>query len=148
MTFRLFALACLAFATAVPGLAETDSTQPHVSVEMIGADSTLQPGRPVTVGFHFKIDRGWHLYWQNPGDSGLAPEIIWDLPPGFTAGPVLWPTPQRLALPSLVDYGYRNDLLLMVPIQVPADAHPGAVIDLSAMVRWLVCDEICIPGRV
>jgi DsbC/DsbD-like thiol-disulfide interchange protein len=124
------------------------ATQPHVTVELISQTSTLQPGQPVTLGFHFKIDHGWHLYWSNPGDSGLAPEFIWTLPDGFSAQPVLWPTPQRLAAPSLMDYGYKNDVLLMVPVQVPADAHPGQIVTFPVLARWLVCNDICIPGRV
>jgi DsbC/DsbD-like thiol-disulfide interchange protein len=134
--------------TALSAQASPNATQPHVSVELISQTSTLQPGQPVTLGFHFKIDHGWHLYWSNPGDSGLAPEFIWTLPDGFSTQPILWPTPQRLTAPSLMDYGYKSDVLFMVPVQVPADAHPGQIITFSVLARWLVCNEICIPGRV
>ena len=134
--------------TTLSAQASPVTSQPHVSVELISQTSTLQPGQPVTLGFHFKIDHGWHLYWSNPGDSGLAPEFIWTLPNGFSAQPVLWPTPQRLAAPSLMDYGYKSDVLFMVPVQVPADAHPGEIVNFSVLTRWLVCNEICIPGRV
>ena len=148
MNPRLFFAALLFIGSAALGAQATSVTnQPHVSVEMISQTSTLQAGEPVTLGFHFKIAKGWHLYWSNPGDSGLAPEFIWTLPEGFTAQPVLWPTPQRLPQASLMDYGYKNDVFFMVPIQVPLDAHPGAVITFSARARWLVCDEICVPGR-
>ncbi|HVM31829.1 MAG TPA: protein-disulfide reductase DsbD domain-containing protein [bacterium] len=136
----LFLLAGLARASAV-------AHQPHIVLELVSQTSTLRPGQAVTLGFHYQIEPGWHLYWQNPGDSGLAPSFTFTLPEGYSAGPVLWPRPQRLASPGLVDYGYRNDALFMVPIQVPANAHPGELVTFSAMARWLVCDEICIPGR-
>ncbi len=148
MNLRLLFAGLLAFGScALNAQATSVTNQPHISVELISQTSTLQAGQPVTLGFHFKIARGWHLYWSNPGDSGLAPEFIWTLPEGFQAQPVLWPTPQRLPQASLMDYGYKNDVFFMVPVQVPADAHPGAVVTFSARARWLVCDEICVPGR-
>lgn len=119
----------------------------HVKVELLPEQNTIQPGASVTVGFHFRMQRGWHIYWQNPGDSGQTPSITWTLPEGFTAGDILWPVPQLIPLNSLADYGYTNEVLLMVPIQVPANLKPGRFERLSARVRWLVCNEICIPGE-
>ena len=118
----------------------------HVKVELLPEQSTLTPGGSVTVGFHFRMQRGWHIYWQNPCDSGQAPSITWTLPEGFTAGDILWPTPQLISLNSLADYGYTNEVLLMVPIQAPPNVKPGHLERLTAHVRWLVCNEICIPG--
>ncbi|HVZ79758.1 MAG TPA: protein-disulfide reductase DsbD domain-containing protein [bacterium] len=118
----------------------------HVKVEMLTEQTSVQSGGSVTLGFHFRMQKGWHLYWQNPGDSGQAPSIIWTLPDGFTAGDILWPAPQRLTLPNLADYGYTNEVVLMVPIQSPPKLKSGRFVRFSAKVRWLVCNEICIPG--
>jgi thiol:disulfide interchange protein DsbD len=107
---------------------------------------SVQPSGSVTIGFHFRMQKGWHIYWQNPGDSGQAPSITWTLPDGFTAGDILWPAPQRIPLPNLADYGYTNEIVLMVPIQAPPKLKPGRFVRFSAKVRWLVCNEICIPG--
>ncbi len=118
----------------------------HVKVELLCEQSSIQPGGSVTVGFHFRMQRGWHIYWQNPGDSGQEPSIQWSLPDGFTAGDIQWPLPQRLPLASLADYGYTNEVTLLVPIQAPADLKVGRIQRFSAKVHWLVCQEICIPG--
>ena len=118
----------------------------HVKVEMLVEQMSVQPSGSVTIGFHFRMQKGWHIYWQNPGDSGQAPSITWTLPDGFTAGDILWPAPQRIALPNLADYGYTNEIVLMVPIQAPPNLKPGRFVRFSAKVRWLVCNEICIPG--
>lgn len=118
----------------------------HVKVEMLVEQTSVQAGASVTIGFHFRMQKGWHLYWKNPGDSGQTPSIIWTLPDGFTAGDILWPAPQRIPLPNLADYGYTNEVVLMVPIQAPAKLKPGRFVRFSAKARWLVCNEICIPG--
>lgn len=118
----------------------------HVKVELLPEHNAITPGGSVTVGFHFRMQKDWHIYWQNPGDSGQAPSIAWNLPKGFTAGDILWPVPQRITLPSLADYGYTNEVLLMVPLQAPPDLKPGRLVRISAHLRWLVCNEICIPG--
>ena len=118
----------------------------HLKVELLPEQSAIQPGGSVTVGFHFHMQKDWHIYWQNPGDSGQAPSITWTMPDGFTAGDILWPVPQRITLPSLADYGYTNEVTLMVPITAPPGLKTNTIERLSAHVRWLVCNEICIPG--
>ncbi len=52
---------------------------------------------PVTLGFQVELEPGWHLYWVNPGDAGLAPNARWTLPEGFTAGPLRHPVPKKAA---------------------------------------------------
>jgi DsbC/DsbD-like thiol-disulfide interchange protein len=138
-------LASLLFLTGFSPLA-FGQAHSHLKVEILQEQMTVQPGAAVTVGFYFRMDRGWHIYWQNPGDSGQAPSIKWDLPEGFTAGDIQWPTPKMITLPSVADYGYTNEVLLMVPLQAPANLKPCRIAHLSANVRWLVCQEICIPG--
>ncbi len=141
---RQFFLAVVFFFTLGPAFSQQDYS--HVKVELLPEQNAITPGASVTVGFHFRMQRGWHIYWQNPGDAGQAPSIAWTLPDGFTAGEILWPVPQLIPLNSLADYGYTNEVLLMMPIQAPANLKPGHYVRLSAHLRWLVCNEICIPG--
>ena len=68
--------------------ASTTVSQPHVTAELIPESTTVQPGKPFDVALHLHSDPGWHTYWINPGDAGLATSITWMLPPGFTAGPI------------------------------------------------------------
>ncbi len=118
----------------------------HLKVELLPEQKAIVPGGSVTLGFHFRMEKGWHIYWKNPGDSGQTPSVQWSMPDGFEAGGFIWTIPQRLPIPNLADYGYTNEVMLMVPLKVPAHLKPGRTIRLSAHVRWLVCNEICIPG--
>jgi thiol:disulfide interchange protein DsbD len=141
---RRFFLAAFFFLALSPAFSQNANS--HLKLELLSEQLSAQSGESVTVGFHFHLQKGWHIYWQNPGDSGQAPSITWTLPEGFTAGDIIWPTPQLIPLNSLADYGYTNEILLMVPIQAPAGLKPGHFVRLSAHIRWLVCNEICIPG--
>jgi thiol:disulfide interchange protein DsbD len=119
----------------------------HIKATLVSESSTFTPGKDFMVGIHFIIDKGWHLYWLNPGDSGLPPSVTWHLPKGFKAGDLVWPLPTRLPLPSLMDYGYQDQLLLMAPIHVSKNVQAGSPVTLKADVKWLVCREECIPGK-
>ena len=120
---------------------------PHGTVNLINEQSAIQPGRSFRAGLHFQLEKGWHIYWLNPGDSGEPPKVRWSLPKGFRAGPLEWPAPRRIEDHSLIDYGYEDEVLLPAKIHPPAHLPAGHKAELSVDVTWLVCREICIPGR-
>lgn len=148
---RLFATA-LALAglanTAAAQLSGTETATPHVSARLVASAERVAPGDTVTIGLAKQIIPGWHTYWRNPGDSGLATEIAWSLPPGAQAGDIQWPAPQRHAFGPVMNYGYEGEVTLLTDVTIPADVRPGEPIPLRADVDWLVCEEVCIPEQV
>jgi thiol:disulfide interchange protein/DsbC/DsbD-like thiol-disulfide interchange protein len=118
----------------------------HVMAELVSENVTIQPGTSFWVGLHLSMEDHWHTYWKNPGDSGLATSLTWSLPAGFTTGPIIWPTPQRILLEPLVSYAYEGEVLLMVRIDAPTTLDVGKGVDLRVRADWLVCEETCIPG--
>lgn len=120
--------------------------EPHVKIELISDHAMARAETSFRVGLLFRLDPGWHIYWQNPGDAGEPPRVQWELPRGFTSGPILWPQPVRFGTGSVVDYGYENQVLLMASIQ-PAHSPEGSTEAIGANVKYIVCREICIPGR-
>jgi DsbC/DsbD-like thiol-disulfide interchange protein len=121
--------------------------QQHLKVELISEQSPSPPGQPLWVGLLFRLEPGWHIYWQNPGDSGEPPKVQWELPAGFVAGSIRWPQPIRLGGGSVVDYGYEGQVLLMAPIQGPSSRNATSLPSLSADVKYIVCRDVCIPGK-
>ncbi|MEN9217122.1 MAG: protein-disulfide reductase DsbD family protein [Gloeomargarita sp. HHBFW_bins_162] len=117
----------------------------YVQAELVSEVKTVQPGTPFWVGLQLDIAPGWHVYWQNPGDSGDRVRLDWQLPPGATAGEIQWPYPQRLPVGPLMNFGYTNRVLLLTQITPPADLSPGQTLNLQAQASWLVCREDCIP---
>lgn len=92
-------------------------------------------------GVNFTLPSGWHIYWQNPGDSGLPPSIEWHLPAGITPGEIHWPVPHRFVTEGLVNYGYSDNVTL--PISMLSKQATQGI--LKANLRWLVCRDVCIP---
>jgi thiol:disulfide interchange protein DsbD len=119
----------------------TDNVKAHLVSEV----SAIAPGQSFWVALEFNIRDGWHTYWRNPGDSGQATTLKWQLPPGFTAGDIVWTTPHRFEIPPLVNYGYAKHAVHLVNITTPNDLKAGAPIVLSAKASWLVCSDVCIP---
>lgn len=117
-----------------------------VSASLVADATAIEPGKPFTVGLLLEMAEGWHTYWETPGDAGLPTTIAWELPPGFTAGPLEWPIPQRIIEPGDIHaFGYKGRVLLGTTITPPADLPPGMIV-LKARATWLVCEAICIPG--
>lgn len=119
----------------------------YAKVQLIAEDSRMPRGRPLWTGILFTLAQGWHIYWQNAGDSGEPPAVQWELPPGFTVGPIAWPQPARLGGGSIIDYGYEGQVFLMVPISGPPGSTAIALPKISAVVKYIVCRDICVPGR-
>ncbi len=114
-----------------------------VRAELLTKQNAIVPGKPLTVGFRMKMAEHWHVYWLNPGDSGQAPSIIWDLPEGWKAGPIKWPIPELHKEPGdMVIYGYDHEVTLLVELTPPADLPPGQEVTLKARLEWLVCKAI------
>jgi thiol:disulfide interchange protein len=119
----------------------------HVSVQLVSASDVIHPGDSLQAGLYFRMDKGWHVYWSNAGDSGEPPKIVWTLPEGVTADPMQFPAPQRLPLGPLMDYGYESQVVFPILLHGSDSLKVGSSLDASAKVNWLVCRETCIPGR-
>jgi thiol:disulfide interchange protein DsbD len=145
----LYHLACLALASialiALPAAAAPVAGD-HVTAELVAEDLRVAPGAETWLGLRLAPDAGWHVYWRNPGDTGLPTKIAWTLPAGVSAGDILWPYPQRLPFGGLVNYGYDAEHTLLVPLRLPADWPAGKILPIVAKASWLVCKDICIPG--
>jgi DsbC/DsbD-like thiol-disulfide interchange protein len=121
-------------------------TTAYVEAELGSAVTTIQPGASFWVVLHLRMQDGWHTYWQNPGDAGLATAIRWVLPDGFTAGDLVWPYPQRLPVGPLMNYGYEGEVALLTRITAPSDLPPGPPVTLQATTTWVACADLCVPG--
>lgn len=118
---------------------------PQVRAELVAhAPEGIAPGKPMWLGLKIDHQPRWHTYWKNPGDSGLPTTFEWTLPAGATGGDIEWPTPTKLPIGPLLNYGYEGTLLLAVPLTLPA-APAGDTLDVKLRADWLVCKDVCIP---
>ncbi len=143
LIFALIALLAAAL-PAQPPSSYADAA--HLRVQLVLPQSALYPGGSNKAGLSFKLEPGWHVYWQNAGDSGEPPVMHWTLPSGVTATPLQFPAPSRLPLGPLMDFGYENEVTFPFSFDVMQSAKPGPAV-FDAKVAWLVCREVCIPGK-
>lgn len=118
----------------------------HLTAELVSLAPSIAPGGTLDVGLVITLEDKWHVYWINAGDSGEPPRIKWTLPQGITAGKMQFPIPSRLPLGPLMDFGYEDEVAFPVKITAAKNLKPGPI-HLDAKVDWLVCREVCIPGK-
>ena len=119
----------------------------QVQATLLADRTALVPGERIELAVQFKIADGWHIYWQNPGESGYAPRFNWRLPVGFEVGPARYPPPERHVDDGpIVTFILEGSPVLLTTLDVPADAEVGQEVSIGADVRWLVCsDKSCVP---
>jgi thiol:disulfide interchange protein len=102
----------------------------------------------VVVGLRLEHEPHWHTYWLQPG-TGLPTSLAWQLPPGWSAGPIRWPAPHRVydTAKNLAGNGYEGVVFLPVTLTPPRGLAPGAPVTLRAKAEWLMCKDVCIPGE-
>ncbi|HWW55705.1 MAG TPA: protein-disulfide reductase DsbD domain-containing protein, partial [Sphingopyxis sp.] len=121
---------------------------PNVEISLVAMHQWAAPGSTAIVAVRQDIKPGWHTYWRNPGDSGGATELTWTLPANVSAGPILWPLPERQPVKGLMNYGYSRQVYLPVPIEVPRAAQAGSTIPIRVKVLSMVCSEdMCVPDE-
>ncbi|MFZ2649810.1 MAG: protein-disulfide reductase DsbD domain-containing protein, partial [Burkholderiaceae bacterium] len=128
-------------AAAQGAVVQTEQVRAELVVD---APNGLAAGRVAWLGLALAHQAHWHSYWKNPGDSGMATTLRWTLPSGATAGAIDWPTPQRLPVGPLVNYGYEGELLLAVPLTLAQGAR-ATPLEVKLNAQWLVCKDVCIP---
>ncbi len=118
----------------------------HLTAELMTNAPAVAPGGSVQAGLVLTLEEKWHVYWTNAGDAGEPPAIKWTLPAGITAGPMQFPIPTRLPLGPLMDFGYEDAVAFPVALSVAPNTKPGRL-HLDALVTWVVCREVCVPGK-
>src|SRR3982751_5130133 len=110
------------------------------------AEGPAPAGKEVELAIHMRPAKGWHGYWQNPGDAGLPMDVQWQLPKGYSAGPLRYPVPTRLMVAGLMNYVFERDYAVLVRLKLPPDAR--GVVPVRASAHWLACtDKICVPEQ-
>lgn len=128
-----------------PLFAESEVKDGPVSVSLVSEESAIQENHPFWVALHFNLEPHWHAYWKNPGDSGMPITIDWDLPEGFKADEVKWPAPKQFTLSGLTGLGFEDEVTLLAKI-TPPEKIETKEINLKATIKWVACNDQCIPG--
>lgn len=96
----------------------------------------------ISIGVLISLKDDWHIYWRNPGDSGMPTDIEFNLPNGITASEIKFPVPQTFTSDEIVNYGYSHQVLLMSELFIPKD-YPKKEISITAKLTSLICKDLC-----
>ncbi|MYI84363.1 MAG: thiol:disulfide interchange protein [Rhodothermaceae bacterium] len=125
---------------------QTDDPSPFSEAALVGEFEWIAPGTQFTVGVTLKLEEDWHSYWINPGDVGEPITLTWDLPAGFSAGPIQWPYPEKIDAGPLRSYGYSNAVTFLVTITPPGEL-PESSVTLATTADWLICNDVCLFAK-
>ena len=140
MLRRLILLLALLLTPAL-AQARVNAIQPELV-----AEGPAIPGGQVELAILMHTRPGWHGYWLNPGDAGLPMDVQWQLPKGFSVGPLRYPVPTRLKVAGLMNYVYERDYAVLARLKAPPGI--GGLVPIRATARWLACTEtICVPEQ-
>lgn len=133
----------------VPGTPVTGQevvANPHVTLSLVPEHRGAAPGQRLAVAVRFQLEPGWHVYWEHPGQSGIATTIIWSASEGVSFGPVTRPVPELLRIAGIVTHVHHGDLALATSASLPA-APARSPLRITAEVRYGVCRDLCLPGK-
>lgn len=119
---------------------------PDVKVSLIEPFSMVQAGEVFPVGVRLEVEKPWHIYWVNPGDTGVKTQFSWKLPEGWSVSQPMYPAPKKYVDSGLVSYVHEGTVDFVVWVSVPKDAKLGSTFYFWGEVNWLACLESCIPG--
>lgn len=112
----------------------------NLVVSLVSEEKAIVPGSTTWVAAKFKIADEWHIYWKNPGSVGGPVTLDWELPEGFTAGEIHYPTPKDYFEDGSMSHTYEGTVYLMVPITAPVEIETEEIL-LKAEGVWFVCKK-------
>lgn len=127
------------------------SDRSSVKLWLDSASATLSADGKLWLAARFTIPPGAHIYWSNPGESGLATRAEFSGPAEFTIGPTQYPGPRRFrGQRGASSYGYAGAAALLTEV-LAKRTEDGTVATeatrparFSVVARWLACSDVCV----
>src|SRR5271168_4282509 len=135
---RFLTVLLLACAVALPvhAFETAPVTSRRATATLITDSDRVTPGGQVRIALRLRLAEGWHTYWRNPGEAGVAVGLEPSLSPGATAGPIAWPVPGRISEGDITTYGFSGEVTLPITLTLaPGITHVSG----SLAAHWLVC---------
>lgn len=137
-----FTVACLLFLCI--GVASAQLEVPKVvSGTAVISKSAARAGEPFKLALVLKIDKGWHINSDDPGDEFMFPSVfVLDEAPGFKVEEVVFPKP-KTATYEYSDFElriYEDEAVIGALISAAADLKPG-VHKLTGKFKYQACNN-------
>jgi DsbC/DsbD-like thiol-disulfide interchange protein len=133
-------------ALCAPEGGDAPPPRPHVQFEAASSVSSIAAGVPFDVVCTLTVPPKWHIYWKDPGSSGMATRVRVSGAKDFKVGPVRFPCPVTLLDPAGAVNSLDGRVHLAVSITPPETLEPGREALIQVDADWLVCREACFLG--
>ena len=115
----------------------------HANVSLVKYENTQGNQNKNLIGIRMDMQKNWHTYWKNPGDSGGPIKVKWSHDYNISISELYWPTPSLIPYEPLMTYGYKN--FVIFPFEIINSNNKNSVIEAS--IDFLICDDICVPEK-
>ncbi len=115
----------------------------HAEVSLVKFNSPADASKNL-IGIKMDMQKNWHTYWKNPGDSGGPIKVKWKTDNNIEISDIKWPSPQLIPYEPLMTYGYKD--FVIFPFEY-TNSGDGLDSDIEASIDFLICDDICVPEK-
>jgi len=129
-------------ASAAYGASSPWSETDHGAVRLVAASAAVGSSDSLRLGLHFRMKKGWKVYWRSPGDAGFPPQPSWAGSRNLESVAVDWPRPVRFDVLGLTTLGYKDEVVFPLSVKL---LKPGKAVSVRATVPYLTCNDICVP---
>lgn len=143
-------------ALALPALAQEKSTEttpaeeqakPELKVSSLFDVKAFVPGQMAHLVVVLDVPVDWHIYWANPGASGLATSVKVTGPEGWKIMAARFPGPTlHKGEGGEITYILEGKAAFFVPIIPPDNAQIGQEVEFEVQASWLMCKGLCRRG--
>jgi len=115
----------------------------HANVSLVKFSYPESENKNNLIGIKMDMQKNWHTYWKNPGDSGGPIKIQWDTDKNIKIDEIKWPRPEQIPYEPLMTYGYKD--FVIFPFEYIKNDSLNSNIKLN--VDFLICDDVCVPEK-
>ena len=101
----------------------------HAEISLIKFKQSELTNNKNLIGIKMDMQKNWHTYWKNPGDSGGPIKVIWKTTENISIGDIKWPTPQLIPYEPLMTYGYKD--FVIFPFEYNKNSDKNSNIELN-----------------
>lgn len=118
--------------------------KPEAEAYIIFDSSSLEKSRILDAAVVIRLEEGWHIYWRNPGDSGMPTSFEFILPEGIKVSEIKWAVPKIFEFEGYASYGYEDLAVFPFSIYIPENFNQDKI-TIEVNLKSLICKDVCKP---
>ena len=116
-------------------------------MEVVADQLATSPGADIQLLAMLNVPKGWHIYWQNPGDSGQATQISIQSNQSIETQSPQWTAPEEaLELEGgVINYAYTHQAGAIITVHTKEQAQ--GLLNLQLVADYLICKHAAFPAK-